>query len=226
VTDVGAAYAEGRRRITDLVAGLDEQAGRAPVPACPNWSVHDVVAHLSGVCADVLAGRLDGVGTEEWTAGQVGPRADRPLAEVLEEWAEVAPQVEAIAGSFGAAGNQWVGDQATHEHDLRGALGAPGARDSASVTLGLDFMAAGFVESVAAAGLPPLVVRAGAQEWASAPGTPAATLDADPFEVLRSVTGRRTPDQVRSLGWEGDPDPYLPVLAWGPFRPPSTPVQE
>jgi hypothetical protein len=56
VTDVGAAYAEGHRRLTELVADLDDDGAATPVPTCPQWSVHDGVAHLTGVCADMLAG--------------------------------------------------------------------------------------------------------------------------------------------------------------------------
>jgi uncharacterized protein (TIGR03083 family) len=137
VTDVGAAYAAGRQRLTELVQDLDEDAAAMPVPCCPAWSVTDVVAHLTGVCADVLAGRIDGVGTDPWTDAQVVARRDLPLKDVVAEWNDVAPAVEAMAGAFGAAGFQWVGDQAIHEHDVRGALDRPGARDSETIEVGL-----------------------------------------------------------------------------------------
>jgi Mycothiol maleylpyruvate isomerase N-terminal domain len=70
---VGRTYAESRRRITDLVAGLGQEAER-PVPTCPAWSVRDVIAHLAGVCADILAGNLAGIGTDAWADAQVRPR--------------------------------------------------------------------------------------------------------------------------------------------------------
>jgi uncharacterized protein (TIGR03083 family) len=228
VTDVGAAYAEGRRRLTALVADLDDEGAGAPVPACPQWSVHDVVAHLTGVCADVLAGRIDGVGTDPWTDAQVAARRNAPLADVLAEWNEVAPGVEAVAKDFGAAGYQWVGDQAIHEHDVRGALDRPGARDSETIDVGLRFMVPGFLAAVASRGLPVLALRAGECTWTSAEDgeDPATTLALEPFEALRAICGRRSPDQLRQLPWTGDPEPYLPAFTWGPFQPPAAPVVE
>jgi hypothetical protein len=42
-------------------------------------SVHDVVAHLAGTVTDVLGGRLDGVGSDPWTAAvEDGVRAVGP----------------------------------------------------------------------------------------------------------------------------------------------------
>jgi uncharacterized protein (TIGR03083 family) len=228
VTDVGAAYAEGRRRLTALVGDLDDRGAATPVPTCPAWSVHDVVAHLTGVCADVLAGRIDGVGTDPWTDAQVAARRATPFADVLAEWNEVAPGVEAIADGFGAAGYQWVGDQALHEHDVRGALDRPGARDSETIDMGLRFMVPGFLEAVANRDLPVLALRAGDRTWTSGNDgdEPATRLELEPFEALRAICGRRSPDQLRALPWTGDPEPYLPAFSWGPFQPPANPVVE
>jgi uncharacterized protein (TIGR03083 family) len=226
VTDVGAAYAEGRRRLTDLLTDLDDDAAATRVATCPEWSIRDVVAHLTGVCADVLAGKIDGVGTDPWTAAQVEARRTAPLKEVLAEWNEVAPAVEAMAAAFGAAGFQWVGDQAIHEHDVRGALDRPGARDSETVHVGLRFMAPSFLEAVASLGLPTLEVRVGGRAWRSDHGEPAERLELEAFEALRAFCGRRSEDQLRALPWTGDPDAYLAAFTWGPFTPPATPVVE
>jgi uncharacterized protein (TIGR03083 family) len=226
MTDVGAAYAEGRQRLTELVEGLDDDAAAATVPCCPAWSVHDVIAHLTGVCADVLAGRIDGIGTDPWTDAQVVARRELPLKDVVAEWNEVAPAVEAMAGAFGRAGFQWVGDQAIHEHDVRGALGRPGARDSETVHTGLRFMVPGFLDAVAALGLPTLEVRVGERSWRSGDDEPAIRLPLEPFDALRAMCGRRSADQLRALPWTGDPEPYLDAFTWGPFTPPATAVVE
>ena len=223
---MGAAYAEGRRRLTELVADLDEDGAATPVPTCPAWSVHDVVAHLTGVCADVLAGKIDGVATDPWTEAQVTARLDVPLRDVLAEWNEVAPAVEAMAGAFGRAGFQWVGDQAIHEHDVRGALDRPGARDSETVHVGIQYMVPGFLDAVASLGLPTLEVQVGDRTWRSADEEPAVRLPLDAFEALRSLCGRRSTEQLRALPWTADPEPYLEAFTWGPFTPPATPVVE
>src|SRR5438552_13992726 len=113
---IGKTYAKGRRRITQLVQEAGDAGAQTPVPTCPAWTVHDVVAHVTGVCADILAGNIAGVASDPWTAAQVTARRDHPLADVVEEWSQVAPQVEAFASNFpGRTGVQWVTDLTTHE---------------------------------------------------------------------------------------------------------------
>src|SRR5690349_1912685 len=99
--DPGPVYAEGRRRVSALVRDLPPERADLPVPGCPQWRVKDVVSHLTGICADVLAGNIEGVATDPWTAAQVDARRDRSIAEIVAEWDEIAPQVEAIAAQFG-----------------------------------------------------------------------------------------------------------------------------
>jgi hypothetical protein len=159
--DIAAAYAGCRARISALAAGLDEQQAGARVPACPAWAVKDVVAHLTGICADVLAGNIDGVATDPWTAAQVAARRDTPLARTVAEWSELGPQVEALVPAFPLdAARQMLADIVTHEHDVRGALHEPGARDSDAVAIGIHFVAHNFLAAGAHADLPPLRIRA------------------------------------------------------------------
>jgi hypothetical protein len=180
-----------------------------------------VVAHLTGVCADVLAGNLEGVTTDPWTAEQVGRRRDVPLDEIVKEWSGTAPQVEAMAEHFpGRSAEQWVFDLTTHEHDIRGAVSQPGARDSDGLAVGLDFLVTmGIASSIAAHGLPALRVKTGGHEWVIG-GDDADTaneLEAEPFEVFRAMSGRRSPSQIRAYAWTCDPDAYLPAFTYGPF---------
>ncbi len=125
-------YGDSRARLLGLVGVLDEPGLAAPVPTCPGWRVRDVVAHLTAVGEDVLEGRLTGPPTEEQTAAQVARFEHRPFTEVLARWDELAPRFAAAIDDF----EVWpaVLDVATHEQDVRGALGAPGARDTEVVT--------------------------------------------------------------------------------------------
>lgn len=224
---IATAYAGGRARISRLVADLEEHEASAIAPGCPQWTVKDVVAHVTGVCSDILAGNLDGVTTEPWTAAQVDARRLLPVAEIVAEWSELGPQVEAMLPSFPPEpAAQLVADLTTHEHDVRGALARPGARDSDALFIGLEFVAPNFLTAVAGRGLPPLSARAGDSEWVANGARPVASVTAEPFELLRAITGRRSPSQLRQLTWDCDPEPYLPAFAWGPFRVPTADVVE
>ncbi len=66
--DLGQLYESARVRITGMLDGADDSLN---VAATPEWTVHDVIAHLSGVVEDALSGNLDGVTTDPWTAAQV-----------------------------------------------------------------------------------------------------------------------------------------------------------
>lgn len=244
--DVAQVYEEGRTRITELVTGVDPSTMETVVPSCPEWRVTDVVAHLAGVCTDILEGRIEGVATDPWTAAQVEARRGRSIQELVDEWSTAAPQVEAIASMFpGRVGTQWVLDLTTHEHDIRLALGAPGARDAEAVQMAVGFMVTGLAVSVASRGLPPLELRADGQSWvvgggegetdlnavlfgAEPPmgGTPEATVETSKFELMRALTGRRSLDQVRKWSWTGNPDPWLPAFQFGPFRPSPVDIDE
>src|SRR5262249_10638714 len=68
------AYRELRLRVTALMADVDDETMASPSPATPEWTVHDVLAHLVGVTDDVVNGRLDGIATDEWTQKQVDAR--------------------------------------------------------------------------------------------------------------------------------------------------------
>ena len=47
MVDVPQLYRDGRQRITELVGAIDPDEAATPVPACPAWTVHDVVAQRS-----------------------------------------------------------------------------------------------------------------------------------------------------------------------------------
>lgn len=222
--EYGELYAEGRERIIELVADADPDV---PVPTCPRWTVKDVLAHVAGIPADILAGRLDGVATDPWTQAQVDARADRTIAEISDEWRETGPQIDAMVDSFGPTGAQLLFDLTTHEHDIRLALGRPGARDAKVLAVANDFTITHLhSQRVSAAGPGALEIRSGDQSWTVGEGEPVATLTAEPFELMRALSGRRTPEQIAAMDWTGDPTPFLPAFEGGPFTFPPEPIVE
>lgn len=226
---IAEVYAEGRHRITDIARGLSDEEAQTRVPTCPRWSVSDVIAHLTGVCADILAGNIEGVATDPWTDAQVTARKGRSMGELLDEWSELAPRVEAFADQFpGASGSQWVADLTAHEHDIRTAVGRPGARDSRQIDVGLGFLVeGGLAAGIIDGNLDTINVRAGTQEWVAGDGEPKGSLEATPFELFRSLTGRRSARQLRTLDWQDvDVEAYLQLFEFGPFSVPESDIDE
>jgi uncharacterized protein (TIGR03083 family) len=194
------------------------------VPTCPDWSVHDVVAHLAGGVEDAMTGRLEGLGTEGWTAAQVDARRDTPTPQILREWNGRAPVFETFLDPAGDLGRQAVADIVSHEHDIRTALSAPGARDSDAVRIALGWSAAQLIASAAAHGL---ALRVRAREGMDL-GRPRAdvTVTGSAFELLRAVTGRRSVDQLREMDWNGDCEAVIPAFSWFSLRPAEKRIDE
>jgi uncharacterized protein (TIGR03083 family) len=214
------------------------------VPACPAWTVRDVLAHVTGVAADAAGGtyfsgaadawsdiRL-AAARDEWTAGQVQSRRDRPVEALLAEWAGWAATLEpvlagtapALPGSPGWLVSAPVADLAVHLHDVRGALRQPGDRDAPVTGLGLRIYARWLGQRLDQAGRPALRLRVAGRERVAGSGQPVAALAADAFELFRALSGRRSLGQVRALGWDGDPEPYLDLFA--PYPMPASPLVE
>ena len=225
-TEAAAAYREGRERISARLRQVGEKAHSTDVPACPGWTPKDVASHLTGVCADILAGRLDGVATDPWTATQVEERRSKTLEEVLSEWDDVGPQVEALLPSFPEwAANQLVFDQLSHEHDIADALGLPAPEEARAEGPALDFAANVLTGRAEQLGLPPLNIVCGDRTWSSSGEGAGATLTLGTVDLLRSVTGRRTAEEVKALDWGGsDPSDWLPAFEHGVFKLRDTPI--
>ncbi|HEX7094418.1 MAG TPA: maleylpyruvate isomerase N-terminal domain-containing protein, partial [Acidimicrobiales bacterium] len=126
-------YRATRARISDLVGSLDESLATTRVPACPDWCVRDVMAHLVGMAAALGAGNFPAGDNQAWIDSLVGARRDCTLAELVAEWAACADAIDAFVASLGPGAGQLVLDAVAHEHDIRHAVGRPGARDSSSV---------------------------------------------------------------------------------------------
>lgn len=202
--DVAALYRDGRRRQLELAGGISQADAATPVPTCPGWTVKDVYAHQAGVPADILGGRVEGVATDEWTARQVRERAQWSFADVVEELRRCGEQLDPVLEQMGdAIDKRLVLDQWTHEQDVRGALGRPGSRDVAVVGQGLDVILSSHARRWPVRHLPPALVVGSSKEWHLGEGEPVATLEAEDFELLRLVIGRRSRSQALAA-WRGD----------------------
>jgi uncharacterized protein (TIGR03083 family) len=224
MTDYAQIYSALRGRVSDLVHDADEEQLERLAPAAPEWRVRDLVAHLSGITADINVGNLDGVATDAWTARQVATRRDWSIDRLLDEWDTEAAKVEGIMPSMPeVAVGQMTFDAATHEHDIRGGLDCPGARDSDAVRVSFDWGVQAISGMVDHAGAT-LCIDTEAGRQTTGTGARQIALRAGRFELFRAMTGRRSLDQLRELGWEGEAAPELLVL--GIFTPRPTPLAE
>ena len=210
--DLAQLYRNTRERLTALVAGLDEQALATPVPACPGWQVQDVVAHLAAIVEDALAGRLTGPPSEAETAVQVARYKGRPMLQTLDGWTAGAPRFEEVISALDIP--PAVIDVASHEQDIRGALGRPGARDCPAVQQMAGWLLQGLRTPV------PVRITVEDAEFRIGPsGDPVLGLRTTRFEAFRWRMGRRSRDQLAALDWSGDPAPVLDhLVVFGPAR--------
>jgi uncharacterized protein (TIGR03083 family) len=213
----GVEYAElyrtGRTRTVELGRTLPPAEVATRVPGCPEWTVKDVYAHLSGVAADALAGRLEGVATDPWTKRQVDARVAMPLSEILDEWERNGPIFDELLAGGGPP--QLVIDTWTHEQDLRAALDRPAHRDDALVRFAVQALVGRFVDQWPALGHPPVVIEGESGRWelGALSAAAAITLRASDFELARGLLGRRSRAQMLAWDWRGgDPEPFIADL--------------
>src|SRR5271154_4112565 len=83
----------------ELIAPLDAASWARPT-RCDGWAVCDVAAHVVGSMADVVSGRLEGLGSPEVTAREVAERKGRSAAELAQELAAVRKLTADLAAVF------------------------------------------------------------------------------------------------------------------------------
>ena len=202
-------WTRAQERVIDLVTGLPAARAAATVPACPDWTVRDLLSHMVGLGADVVAGDEPDDHNEAWTARQVEARRDRDVDALVAEWQGLA---EPLRTWMAEHGTRPLGDVTIHEQDLRGALGVPGGQDTPAMAA----MRERFVQRFAARldpGLPPIALVGGAWSWTSGEGEPAVQVRASDFELARALMARRSAAQLRAWTVRGDVEPYLDAFA-------------
>jgi hypothetical protein len=190
------SYVRARGLFAEAVRAADPTRA---VPACPGWSIHDLLAHqvhqlrgtvdgsfpfedaLTRLTASVTSERAAAAERQDaWIAQGITELRSKSIAELIEHW-------DHLVRHAGAGALQVLApDLIVHLFDLLAALGRTDHRDDPCVTEALEF-------------------------WA--PFASVNPDDADEkFEVLRAITGRRARVQAQSLpdsaalyGWRASP---------------------
>lgn len=217
---VAALYASERVHLLGLLAETDAAGWATPVAATPPWTVRDVAAHLTGICLDVPAGRVEGAPGPDWTAAQVHSRADAAPAEILAEWDQGLPAFLALMDSLGSGGANLTYDIVMHHGDVREALGASAGTHTEAYAYVREGLLVAGSKAVHKGGLPTLRVLLDCREVTFGRGEPAGTLTVDAHELVRAISGRRSLAAMRAWAWDGvDPEPYLLALPVFPAPP-------
>jgi uncharacterized protein (TIGR03083 family) len=209
VSEIAIGYATTRERLTELVRPLRDEDLHRTVSACPAWDVHDVIAHMSGVQELLTAGEHPAGDTQAWIDGIVAARRDVPVGELLDRWAACAPGTTAL---IDGGVQVLIVDVVSHEHDIRNAVGRPGARNVPEVPAAVEVMLAALSGLIEEAGLGALAVDTGRAQWTSHDAPIGCTLEVEPWEALRVIVSRRTDEEMRALPATGDIEPYIRLL--------------
>lgn len=207
--DEVTAWQETRQRVCALVSSLADGQLEHSVPATPDWTGRQLLAHMVGLGADVLAGDEPDDHNDTWTQRQVDARADRTPAELVAEWDALA---EDLMTWMRDHGTRPLGDVVIHEQDLRGAVGLPGGGDGEAFAAVRDRMLDRF--AVRVGDLAPIALVGDAWSWVSRGEVDDASVvvRATDFNVARALMSRRTAEQLRSWTVRGDVEPYLPCF--------------
>jgi len=185
--DVSAGLVAELDNIEQLLRSLDDKDWAKP-SRCEGWDVSGVASHAVGGIADVVNGKLDGLGTPEATQREVDERKGRTPSELADEAAAVRKQAADMLTIFDD--DAWQAP-APGGYDIRDALGRPsdhgdGLRASAShIATELTKRSWG-PATIALDGLPEFPVNGGGGK----------RIDGDPLKFALVATGRDDPSSI------------------------------
>jgi uncharacterized protein (TIGR03083 family) len=199
MTDWGDVYRANVAAVAALAGTLSNEQLSVRVPATPDWTVHDLLAHLAGGPAEQLADRMEDAPSPEWSARHVDARAARSPAELV---AELQGNLAAVVATLdGNPRPAVVFDAAVHHADLHEALdrGAPSEQMWRPV-----------LEAIA-----PRMLGERGDEVSGVPD----------YELFRAIFSRRSRDQMTAWGTTLEPAALDGLCIFGP-RDDDQPVPE
>jgi len=175
MTDWVKVYSDGVDAVADVVTGLTPAQLTTVVPATPEWTVEQLLAHLAGTAADVTTGQVDGAPGDAWTARQVNERRDAETSELLAELRGTRPAMTEIIQANDRPAVVW--NLVVHLADLTEALQRPSPPEQLWLPI---------VEALR-------------------PRVPESLAGADDYELFRALFSRRSRDQLAVMAGGSDP---------------------
>lgn len=205
-------YRSSREAMTQLIVEADEESRRRIVRACPEWTVHDLLSHVTGIAVDLGAGRPPSGDPQSWVDRQVDERRNRSSDDVLTEWTDACATFEPLIASTPNAFWGLVYDLVVHEFDLRNALGDRSGRELERVAVAAELGLRLVKGDLRKAGLGAVVIDMKGDRVLVGDGEVGLTLRVDPFECLRMLGSRRTSEELQAADVEGDLAHYVEAL--------------
>jgi uncharacterized protein (TIGR03083 family) len=192
---------------SSLLGRIDDGSWAKPT-RCEGWAVSDVASHVIGILADVFGGRLEGIGTPEWSERQLAERRGKGPAELRAELDQlrelVVPTLQSFDDEFwkapappGVAGSNGFGieglwyDTYVHGDDIRAAIGAKSVR-GAGLTCSVSQLAGLLTNR----GYPPTTLALDGMESFPVSGGGGREVTGDPLAFVLVATGRADPSQL------------------------------
>ncbi|WP_099024687.1 maleylpyruvate isomerase family mycothiol-dependent enzyme [Mycolicibacterium palauense] len=192
-------YRHARARVAGLAATLSDDQLHSPVPATPQWTAHELLAHLVGCASDAANARVDGAPGEEWTERHVAERRHRSVGGLLLEWDRVGPAAESTLSEDQIFGPNMAADLICHEADLHEAMGLSRV-DREHWQSFLEVMMLHLRNQLRDS--PTVLIRdENGQQWICGSGEPTTLLRADGYEPLRAAYSRRSQRQIAEWDW-------------------------
>lgn len=213
-------YRLARLRIVDLVSSLSDEDSNRPVPACPAWTVRDLLAHVAGIATEISEGNPPSGDSQAWVDAIVDDRRSQSIDELIDEWQLSGPVFEKMAATTKRLSVPLSYDTVVHEHDLRHALGVPGARDSSGVLAAMHVGVWLMTNDLKRHGFGSVTFHAGGRDWHCGEGDLRLSLDLDVsqkyvtpvWELLRLTGSRRSLAQMMRYDWQGDSEDGIAAL--------------
>lgn len=215
MTPPAELYAASRDILIEQLRTLTAEQATTTVATCPDWSVKDVVGHLSGLVAEKLDGVPPPLGSDESTARQVADRSSMSLEEVCAEWQSNAAAFAAYGEGDSDFVEALIADLVIHYHDIAETLALDIQEDDEAVTFAANRYLASLLGRTSEAGIG---VSIQFSDFGAEGDDATLKLTTTPYAFLRSLTGRRSRSEVEAMNWSADPT-HLLDQAWNQYGP-------